>query len=169
MERETRESTTTSESQTPLNRNLTCLLSIVVSRPEQIASHRGVIQESFVCTARHPTFMWNSQVFDSSTGVRFQTQNPATHFKHSTRQQCKTTQTATAPPYTTNCLATQRQCVGVCVCVSVSQSVSDTLQTQIGAKDTQSNLHFRSEWTMRCLILIVWWTGRKRLHTKQTR
>ena len=52
---------------TRLRPSWTCLLSIVVSRPVQIASHRGVIQESLVCTARHPTLMWNSQVFDSST------------------------------------------------------------------------------------------------------
>ena len=45
----------------------TCLLSIVVSRPVFVASHRGVIQECLVCTARHPAFILISQVFDSST------------------------------------------------------------------------------------------------------
>ena len=35
----------------------TCLLSIVVSRPVFVASHRGVIQECLVCTARHPAFI----------------------------------------------------------------------------------------------------------------
>ena len=35
----------------------TCFLSIVVSRPVFVASHRGVIQECLVCTARHPAFI----------------------------------------------------------------------------------------------------------------
>ena len=35
----------------------TCFLSIVVSRPVFEASHRGVIQECLVCTARHPAFI----------------------------------------------------------------------------------------------------------------
>ena len=39
----------------------------MVSRPVFVASHRGVIQECLVCTARHPAFILTSQVFDSST------------------------------------------------------------------------------------------------------
>ena len=56
------------------------------SRPVQIASHRGVIQESLVCTARHPTLMWNSQVFDSSTEeyrCLFQLNLSWQHLRHS--------------------------------------------------------------------------------------
>ena len=120
---------TTATTPTP---SWTCLLSIVVSRPVQIASHRGVIQESLVCTARHPTLMWNSQVFDSSTESQ-RCLLPAEPIM-TTRQ----LQYVHAP-------VTRNQALQLENFHQLSDKTRLTeytkSQTQIGAKDIQSNLH----------------------------
>ena len=117
---------------TRLRRSWTCLLSIVVSRPVQIASHRGVIQESLVCTARHPTLMWNSQVFDSSTEsyrCLFHLNLSWQHLRHS----------MLPAPVTRNQSLQLENFHQLSDDTSLAKYAKS--QTQIGAKDVQSNLH----------------------------
>ena len=117
---------------TRLRRSWTCLLSIVVSRPVQIASHRGVIQESLVCTARHPTLMWNSQVFDSSAEsyrCLFQLNLSWQHLRYSMFND----------PVTRDQSLQLENFHQLSDDTSLAKYVKS--QTQIGAKDVQSNLH----------------------------
>ena len=133
----------------------TCLLSIVVSRPVQIASHRGVIQESLVCTARHPTLMWKSQVFDSST------ESQRCLFPAEPIMTTRQSQYVHAPVTRNQSLQLEnfRQLSGDTSLAKYAKS-----QTQIGAKDMQSNLHSSNQSEL-CDVSSSWSAIRlQRLH-----
>ena len=118
----------------------------MVSRPVQIASHRGVIQESLVCTARHPTLMWSSQVFDSSTESYRCLFSWTCHDNTSdTVCSCSShTQPIAAvrefPP-----IIWRHQPCQIC-------QIADSDRSE---RRTKQSSQFQSEWTMRCFILMV--------------
>ena len=112
----------------------TCLLSIVVSRPVFVASHRGVIQECLVCTARHPAFILISQVFDSSTD------SPNSRLKTVSHAACPTSVRVCSdihlPMYQEKNIFWNKSHGRKEVPLQDSE-----MQTQIGAKDMQIHLH----------------------------
>ena len=113
----------------------TCLLSIVVSRPVFVASHRGVIQECLVCTARHPAFILISQVFDSSTD------SPNSRLKTVSHAACHTSmRVSTIFMYTCTKKRTYFEANPMEERNDVPLQDSQ-MQTQIGAKDMQIHLH----------------------------
>ena len=134
---------TTATTPTP---SWTCLLSIVVSRPVQTASHRGVIQESLVCTARHPTHV-------EQPGVWQQYRIAKLSFSSQT--------------YHDNTLDT------ICSCTSHTQPspairelpppiwqnqayrIYQIADSDRSERHTKQSSQFQSEWTMRCFILMV--------------
>ena len=128
----------------------TCLLSIVVSRPVFVASHRGVIQECLVCTARHPAFILISQVFDSSTDSR--------------NSRLKTVQ------YRMQLVPQACECVRYsCTHVPRKEHIFQQIPWKKGSttagfrnadsdrseRHADSSSQFQSEWTMRCELFMV--------------
>ena len=127
----------------------TCFLSIVVSRPVFVASHRGVIQECLVCTARHPAFIIDQPgVWQQYRFSKLKTQNGITcssSHKHASvywrfmQQRTKKRTYFSANP-------NERK--------EVSRQDSE-MQTQIGAKDMQIHLH-KSDQSELCDVNSSW-------------
>ena len=112
----------------------TCLLTIVVSRPVFVASHRGVIRECLVCTARHPAFILISQVFDSSTDSPNSRLKTVQYRMQLVPQACECVQYS--------CIYQEKNIFWSKSHGRKEVPLQDSeMQTQIGAKDMQIHLH----------------------------
>ena len=112
----------------------TCLLSIVVSRPVFVASHRGVIQECLVCTARHPAFIIDQPgVWQQYRFSKLKTQNSIT---------CRSSHKHASVYWRFMHQHTKRTYLSADPLGGGEVSLQHSeMQTQIGAKDMQIHLH----------------------------
>ena len=127
----------------------TCFLSIVVSRPVFVASHRGVIQECLVCTARHPAFIIDLPgVWQQYRFSKLKTQNSITcrsSHKHASvywrfmHQHAKRKHIFQQIPWKKGSIT----------------SGFRTADSDRSERHADSSSQFRSEWTMRCELFTV--------------